>query len=921
MPPSTYRICSAHLQQLCLSVRLRLTIALLIVTGFGLLLIIGPVFTAAPQNDPRQPCLFEQEPGCRDKAQFDIAFVVDQSRSIAERGQTYNVEIEGIIRAVRDPTIIPYDGSVSLSVISFNEVAVVRLPIRNIRSSSDAEAFARDLENLKCPNIGSTTDPCPCSATNFDAAIKSANNHLNQNRRPGARRVILMSTDGMATDPDMGMSAAAQAHLRALQDGVVMEFNIFLLGLGADEEAVAKAKVDKIVFPQLADDLPGAALIIRGGECNILDANPGADGCDQQSDEFAANVRKVLRSHVPHISFVVTTEEDLIENGTGDATSGKLSLRRAIELANCNQGAATITFAENVSGKTIRLVAPLPPLIAPDITIEGCDGGNCALVTIDGSGINGQLVGEDKSDGILIRSNHSVIRGLKVVNFPRAGIAVAPLCETDAVGRNLIESNTLENNAKAGVLILDPPQAAPQPGPQPGLQRVSLHNTGNTILQNTISQQTVSPGASPNRSALIDLGGDGPTANDPEDRDEGPNTLLNFPETLEITNEAASALSESLYADGRIDEANPVRIAGRVAGAAARNARVEIFSVTRLRTTDCSSSVIEGVVPLVIVTTDNEGAFVATGIRMSPTGAYTATLTDRAGNTSELRFDCAGSPKANVILENNATELRFDAVSARAKQKKPSKRQPLKFTIQNAGCSPLVFTFSRIDRIDGLNCAGDANCLSDASFFSITKVVSAGPPMEEELVFSEKVKGISVTIDPGKCQEFRVRFDPLIPGVTNADSALSAKDVLPAEFKSIVRIKVGNMDIDTVTLVGQVKTEVQLIGPKENEKKPVVILEKSGDLLTATYYIYESNQDAHTAKYEFFDGAGKTVPLVPVASDLRPVIANRKLVPGQSYGVVQMFSNANEHPEVRSIRVTVFDNETSVFVTSRNLVR
>lgn len=54
-------------------------------------------------------------------------------------------------------------------------------------------------------------------------------------------------------------------------------------------------------------------------------------------------------------------------------------------------------------------------------------------VIIDGSRV--VVIADDPhSDGILIRSNNDTVRGLKLINFKRAGVAVAPVCPSDNVG-------------------------------------------------------------------------------------------------------------------------------------------------------------------------------------------------------------------------------------------------------------------------------------------------------------------------------------------------------------------------------------------------------------------------------------------------------------------------------------------------------
>src|SRR5215510_6569678 len=63
--------------------------------------------------------LCTKKSGCFVFPQRDISFLIDASGSIANRGEAYNAVIEGLIRAVQDPTIIPRDGSVAVSVVQF----------------------------------------------------------------------------------------------------------------------------------------------------------------------------------------------------------------------------------------------------------------------------------------------------------------------------------------------------------------------------------------------------------------------------------------------------------------------------------------------------------------------------------------------------------------------------------------------------------------------------------------------------------------------------------------------------------------------------------------------------------------------------------------------------------------------------------
>ena len=881
----------------------RLIIRILLVNVlFGLTIMLNPAIIASTMRWLMQA---EQEPNCVDKVKFDLTFLVDQSGSFAKRGQSYNIEVEGIIRAARDQTIIPRDGSVSVSVLTFNSKTVVSVPKRLIKSDCDAEEFAKDVETLKCASIDiQQTAPCPFGSTFYTEAINRANINLrsldnNQSLDRSIHRVILMSTDGQQPD-DLKAASEKAAKVRddAIRDGIIMELDVILMRLDLESDDICEntKNVESIVFPTPDDGLPGAVLSLNGSDCNNPDADPNAGEFDQQADNFAAKVREILRSHVPHINLIVNTDEDPLESASGEIGSGKLSLRRAIELANCRQGAATITFAAEIQNKTIRLNAPLPALAAPDITIDGCRGENCtASITIDGSKFRDKPIVEDQSDGILIRSNHNNVRGLKIVDFRRAGVAIAPILQTDSIGHNLIESNTIERTGKAGILILDSVQA------EFSSCSVSIkaHNVGNTISRNTILQESPLPGEPPRTLALIDLGGDGPTPNDKDDLDEGSNTLLNFPEplTIDVQQESNTSGSDVVAA------AAIVTISGQVAGPAAANATVEIFGVTTLNTNDCNLAV-EGVTFLAETTTDANGAFSIGQVPMSPTGAFTATITDAAGNTSELTSGCLSPKQVKVILEDSSSTIKFNAVGVGVQE--VQNPQVRKFTIQNIGCSPLTLTLN-VKRIDDRICQNKkGDCLNDTKLFPVSIIGSDG---REEPVFSDNGQSIPITIQQGKCQDFRVRFKPVIPSVKKAKKAakkLFAKDVLPSKIKSQIIIESDGLSAEPITLDSEIETAFKLINCEQGEQTPLVTLERSGNEFIVMLFIYDSNRNVGLARFEFLDDKGN---VVKDPGDVNLSQAKGNPIPGQSFAVDQRFSDASEHPEVRTVRVTIEGGE------------
>lgn len=660
-----------------------------IVAVFSLLLVL-------PQQ--RASAVYQGVSTCFTAPPKKLVFLLDRSGSMAPRGQTYNSQIEGVIRSLRDPTVIPRDGSVEVAVIAFAEGATALLfngeqRLVKISSSGDAEEAAKRVETLKCANLESQVAPCPAGGTSFNAAVKLADSTVSQFGNPKAQRILVMSTDGQTSDADADSASCSviQARNAAKLLGLTFEFDALLIGLdpAGTEFVPNKARVDKLVAaqdgsqlecggvqsggggggqgtprtsnitqetggqnlePQDVDTLPGATLVINGGECAAAST---ATDCERLVKDFTDNVRRILRSSIVAKNLVVNTDKDTAPDTPISGES--VSLRQAIEAANCNGGDVTITFAESVRGKTIMPLTPLPALTQPNIKINGCNGDDCTpTVTIDGTVTDSDVEGGHQ-DGILIRSYRNVVRGLRIVNFERAGVAIDPIVASDVTLDNLVEKNVFEDNTDSGVLVRDP---------LPEVVTAISHSTGNTISQNTISGSV----------ALIDLGGNGITPNDTGDVDEGPNTLLNFPDSISVAT----------------GDNNTVNVTGQLHGPTVAGAKVEIFAVTEFRVVE-NKLVIDGIAFLGQTTADENGAFTANGLPVSPTGIYTATVTDAKGNTSEV-LTASETIKPGQATGTSTATVNFGDIPVNA----GSTPQPVQIT--NTGNAPLVITNCAIVR-------------------------------------------------------------------------------------------------------------------------------------------------------------------------------------------------------------------------------
>jgi hypothetical protein len=858
---------------------------ILIVSLAPAVILATTVGSTYQEDPPVPPCVSNK---------VDLAFIIDVSGSLAvsNRGQAYNVQIEGIVSALRNPSVVPRDGSVAVAVITFAERPSVIEEFKEINSFADAEEIAAKVEALRC-DPSAPISACPVLGSNpgtfYSNAIKEANDLLSKHKRAGARRVLLMSSDGEPSDPEKAREASAMVCKSTSDVGMESELDLILIGLRSGTETFSDSlsMAKDIVCPSPGDDLPGAVLTIDSGNSSNSHGSSDDPEFIRQVTEFAEHVRKVLRNKIEARTLVVTTSADIAEGQSADAAqgTGELSLRQAIEQANCNGGATTIIFAENIKGSIIRPRTPLPALQAPDITIDGCgtpdtSGGECdrpdcaPSVSIDGS-LTDTSRGEAHGYGILIRSNRNRIRGLKLAHFKLAGIAVDPVGPSDNAGFNRIERNTLENNEAIGILIADP---------KSGEKSAIAHNVGNTISMNTISGSRT----------LIDLGADGPTKNDPGDLDEGPNTLLNTPEDMVLT-QAGSSVT--------------------IKGNATPNGIVEIFAVTKIDTSS-GNLIAKAVSFLTKLPANSKGEFMAEGLCPSPTGFYAATATDALTGrtytgTSELSklsdLTCAGAAAAKAVLEQGRRFLKFGPIDAPGKaEKKPENSST--FTIENTGGCPLELSFGSLlrKRASSAIPLTDKH-LSDSKFFSVSSLNNDSG----ETDFERDSQHITILPGQHNARKFRIYFHPEIPPPTTKDQALSADRVLPDKFKSQLLLNHNGSGDREVVLKAQVNDRVKLINPVDLRQKALVILQRSGDDLFVTFFVYDSNLDVSGVEFQFLDCSGGTVPADKAVADLKNAIRNRGIVKGQSFTVIQRFSNAKAHPDVHIVRLRIFDDKNS----------
>ncbi len=213
---------------------------------------------------------------------------------------------------------------------------------------------------------------------------------------------------------------------------------------------------------------------------------------------------------------IIINVDNLADAGTG-------SLRDAID--RINEGNADVIEFNVPPGSKLDVLSPLPPLQRPFI-VRLSDEGNKqdGLFVLDGSNCAAPC------DGLTVTGGGSSVQHLHLQHFPGYGLVV------DASGNNTITSNILDSNIAGGLLLAggfgnkigsvtsDASNIIINNG-GPGVE--VRGGTGHRIVGNEITDNA-GPG--------IDLGGDGPTPNDNQDLDEGPNGLQNTPVLTAVTN-------------------------------------------------------------------------------------------------------------------------------------------------------------------------------------------------------------------------------------------------------------------------------------------------------------------------------------------------------------------------------------------------
>jgi hypothetical protein len=175
--------------------------------------------------------------------------------------------------------------------------------------------------------------------------------------------------------------------------------------------------------------------------------------------------------------------------------------------------------------------------------------------------------------------------------------------------------------------------------------------------------------------------------------------------------------------------------------------------------------------------------------------------------------------------------------------------------------------------------------------------------------------GAVLTLQPGQVQNLCAKFAALIPALAGKTTGLAASNVLPDAVTSKIVFRQNAGTNIAVPISARVSTGLVLVNLSNPRALPEVLFTKSGNDITVSYAVFDSNIDVRSARYEFLDNGGHVVA-GPFEIDLAASISSANLVRGQSFSVEQRFTGASSNPEITGVRLTVFDGETSVGATS-----
>jgi uncharacterized repeat protein (TIGR01451 family) len=237
-----------------------------------------------------------------------------------------------------------------------------------------------------------------------------------------------------------------------------------------------------------------------------------------ESDPSATNNTKTLTVSVTGSSVAVTNVND---SGAGSLRQALLDAQSAVCSTPCS-----ITF--NIVAGPFR-IQPLTalPNVASSTTLDGTTQpgySGTPVVELDGTLLTGA------PGTLVLPGTNAKVLGLSITNAPAAGAGILLSGNGNTVQRNSI--GTTPGNVAAGndtgILVQGGGNSIGGTGAGEG-NDIANSNTNGIVVTATIANTILGNSIHNNTLLGIDLGNDGPTANDAGDADTGPNNRQNSP--------------------------------------------------------------------------------------------------------------------------------------------------------------------------------------------------------------------------------------------------------------------------------------------------------------------------------------------------------------------------------------------------------
>ncbi len=302
----------------------------------------------------------------------------------------------------------------------------------------------------------------------------------------------------------------------------------------------------------------------------------------------------------------------------------------------------------------------------------------------------------------------------------------------------------------------------------------------------------------------------------------------------------------------------------------------------------------------------NVNCATAAGPSIMNTATVSASTSDPnpSNNSSTTVVSLTSSGSSSNTISVGKSSVNFGAVTpGRELSSSPPSDT---FTVENPGCAQALLNFSIVRTGSDVSSGRIVN--PDDTVLYQLKIINPGG---SETTVPIGPGTTPFQIPAGQTSNFRIQFNPLIPILAGRTTGLFANQVLPDLITSQLRITPSGGSPLAIDLTGIIATPVKLIHPMDSRLAPLILFSRSGDQFTIECSTHDSNLDLYLARYQFLDQNGRSIGS-PVDVDLVQPIAQRSLVRGQSFSIVQTFNGASQQSGINKVQVTLFDRESVV---------